>query len=306
MFEMLLYLVFVTPYAVWYQLRYRFDVVHVHFAVPSGPVGLLLKMLFRVPYVMTLQGGDVPSFVPEQTAHAFRLIKPLTWPFWSHAREIHAVSPSLAAMAESDYPGLSVGCIPNGVSDDFFEVVSAGRTGTVHFMFVGRLAVQKRVDVLVHACGRLRDLPGWRAHIVGDGPLMPELHALAERLELDGRVVFHGWLDRRSILERFGESHVFVLPSSKEGLPLAGLQGMASGLALLGSDVPGIRDIVSDGRNGYLFPFADDKALAERMKEIMADQDRLRSMGEAARESAQPYRWINIANQYRGVYDRFK
>ena len=72
--------------------QWRPDVVHVHFAVPSGPVAWTLSRLSRIPYVLTVHLGDVPKGVPDKTDRWFRWIYPLTPPIWQNAAQLTAVS----------------------------------------------------------------------------------------------------------------------------------------------------------------------------------------------------------------------
>jgi glycosyltransferase involved in cell wall biosynthesis len=302
-FEMFLYLIIALPVAICLQASRRFDIVHVHFAVPCGPVGFVLHTLFRVKYIMTLQGGDVPSFVPAQTGRVFSVIKGLTVPIWRKASRIFAVSAGLALMAEKDYPGVKVEVIPNGVDDVFFLHRSRGEHRETVIAFVGRLADQKQVDVLIRALARLSERNDWEAHIVGDGPLAAQLRELTRSQRLAPRITFHGWLSQDGLLGVLARADIFVLPSSAEGLPLAALEAMAAGLLVVGSDVTGIQDLVDHGKTGYLFPNRDVSALAGLLADLMSDQDTVRVVQEHAASEADRYRWSRIADGYLTAYN---
>ncbi|MBI5568828.1 MAG: glycosyltransferase [Desulfomonile tiedjei] len=302
-FEMFLYLIIALPVAVYLQASRSFDLVHVHFAVPCGPIGFVLHKLFGVKYIMTLQGGDVPSFVPAQTGGAFSVIKPLTVPIWRNASRIFAVSAGLAHMAERDYPGVTVDVIPNGVDDVFFLGRFRDERCDTGIAFVGRLADQKQVDVLLLALAKLIDRNEWEAHVAGDGPLAAQLEELARSQRLTSRVTFHGWLKQEQLLDVLARADIFVLPSSAEGLPLAALQAMAAGLLVVGSDVTGIRDLIDHGKTGYLFPNRDVAALAGLLGDLLSDRATLRTMQERAASEADRYRWSRIADGYLIAYN---
>ena len=90
------------------------DVVHVHFAVPTGAVAWAATRLRSVPYLLTAHLGDVPGGTPEQTERLFRFVKPFTVPIWRSAAGVTAVSEFVARCAENAY-GMMPVVIPNGI-----------------------------------------------------------------------------------------------------------------------------------------------------------------------------------------------
>ena len=90
--EMALYVLTNVWTAVREARRWRPDIVHAHFAVPTGPVALMTSLFTGIPYVLTVHLGDVPGGVPEQTDHLFRLVGPLVSPVWHRAKAVTAVS----------------------------------------------------------------------------------------------------------------------------------------------------------------------------------------------------------------------
>ncbi len=93
---------------------WRPDVIHVHFAVPSGPVAWVVARFYRIPYVLTAHLGDVPGGVPEKTGRWFRWIYPLTPSLWKRAAQVVAVSEYTRQLALQTYP-VDIQVIPNGV-----------------------------------------------------------------------------------------------------------------------------------------------------------------------------------------------
>ena len=75
-------------------------------------------------------------------------------------------------------------------------------------------------------------------------------------------VFFHGWVTSSQVQAAMERSDILVLPSLSEGLPVVGMQALAAGLAILGSDVGGISDVVQPGENGFLVPVNDPAAFA--------------------------------------------
>jgi glycosyltransferase involved in cell wall biosynthesis len=97
---------------------------------------------------------------------------------------------------------------------------------------------------------------------------------------------------------------VFVLPSVREGLPIAVLEAMASGLAVIASDIPEIAGSqITDGEEGLLFPTGDVEALHSRMGELVRNQSTRQSLASAARLRAeQEFSTVVVDRQYLTLY----
>ena len=96
------------------------------------------------------------------------------------------------------------------------------------------------------------------------------------------------WLGHRSdIPELLAQSHIVCLPSYREGLPKSLLEGLAAGRPLVATDVPGCREAVLDGVNGYLVPAKDARSLADALEKLILSRDLRQRMGKASRNLAQ-------------------
>jgi len=193
--------------------------------------------------------------------------------------------------------------VHNGIDVDRIAAVSAGRDevrerlglkkDAVVFGTVGRLAQTKGQVYLLEAFSvTLKNLPGSVLLIAGDGPLMGELARKAEDLGITPSVRFLG--HRQDVLEIMRAFDVFVFPSLAEGLPLALLEAMASGVIVVASNVGGIPDVLGNGLYGRLVPPRDAASLAAAMadaallsaeeKRKTAEAARLRVLGEFTKE----------------------
>lgn len=294
--------------AAWRLARsWKPDIIHCHFAIPVGPVALAVKKMQGIPYVVTFQGGDVPGFVPGQTKKYFRLIGPLARKVVNQASRAIAVSEGLAEMARRDFAREDISCIPNGVDVTMFKPgVDKAKNGPVRICFAGRFNPQKGLHRLIDAAAKLQreDAGDFEVKIYGGGPLESTLKGQVEALGLSRRVSFPGWIDREKLAVVLGDSHVFVMPSDIEGMPLACLQAMAAGCAVVGSRTVGIEEAVSDGVSGYLVPVGDVSGLAGAMARLVSEPSRARAMGEAGRRIAvEHYSWDVIVEQYLRLFD---
>jgi glycosyltransferase involved in cell wall biosynthesis len=124
--------------------------------------------------------------------------------------------------------------------------------------------------------------PDLRCVLIGEGAQRAELEALARSLGIADRVLFLGY--RSDAADLMQALDIVVLPSvAKEGLGLALVEGGALGKPVIGSDMPGIDEVIVNGENGLLVPPGDPAALADAIESLLADPDLCRRMGEAGR-----------------------
>lgn len=256
------------------------NVMHVHFAVPSGLIAWIIHRLTGIPYVLSAHLGDVPGGVPAQTDHLFRWIKPFTRPIWRNAAAVTADASHIQQLAWQSYD-VPIEILPNGIDLASKWREPSAPSNPVRLIFAARLSVQKNPLFLIQTLFRVKDLP-WRLDLVGDGPLRPAVQNLVTKLDLSSKISFHGWVSQEKLQSLMQDSDILVMPSLSEGIPLVGVLALAAGLAILGSRVGGISDLVEPGQNGFLVPVNDMSAFADRLR-FMLDHEVLAKMKVASR-----------------------
>ncbi len=281
--------------------EWKSDVIHAHFAVPTGLLAWAVHRLTGVPYVLTAHLGDVPGGVPEQTDMLFKFIGPIARQVWHRAAAATAVSSFVQQLAERAY-GRAVERILNGI--DLGGAGGRGQGAGVgtppHLVFVGRFSEQKQPQLFVEALGHLRGQP-WQATMIGDGPFMPAVVKTLARHGLADRVRLTGWLAAPQVQRVLAGADALVMPSLSEGLPLAAIEALKHGLAIVASDIPGLRDVLANGVNGLVFPVRDIAALAQKLGALLASPDTLLAMRRASWDKAQAFDLTRIAGEYERI-----
>ena len=154
---------------------------------------------------------------------------------------------------------------------------------------VGRLVNQKNYESLIRAWAIVyqhhRD---WRLEIWGDGALRKCLEELIYRLNLEAAVSLKGYTD--DIQSKYTSASFLVCSSLFEGLPLMMIEAMSAGLPIVSYDCPcGPKDLIQDGKNGFLVPIGDEALLAERICLLIEDEYLRQNMGAAALERAKDF-----------------
>jgi len=150
--------------------------------------------------------------------------------------------------------------------------------------YVGRFAPIKDLPTLIEAFAiAVKDIPDAWLVMVGDGALRPELESLVQRTKLSGRVRFLGWSnDLASICATID---ICALSSLNEGTPVAMIEAMAAGKAVVATNVGGVADVIEDGRTGVLVPPGDAQRLADAFVRLAKDRVARHRLGRAARDS---------------------
>jgi glycosyltransferase involved in cell wall biosynthesis len=164
--------------------------------------------------------------------------------------------------------------------------------------FAGRLVASKGVDVLLRAVALL-DVPP-RVLVIGDGPERAALEQLALRLGLGDRVCFAGHRpDSRRQLDLLD---VLAVPSRSDGTPLVVSEALMAGIPVVGAAVGGIPEQITDGREGWLVPPEDPRALAAALSRLLADPPLRARMAAAARRRAEDCSFERMVDALREVY----
>ena len=295
--EMGLYLATSFLPALQLARQWKPEVLHVHFAVPTGALAWAIHRATGIPYVLTVHLGDVPGGVPEQTADLFRIVKPLTNPIWQRAAYVTAVSPFVAGLAQDAY-GLAPIVIPNGMPPILGREPEV-TGGMLRLLFIGRLSIQKNPLLAIEAVAAMLQ-KNWRLEIVGEGPLGAQARARVAQLGLEGRISFLGWQGAREVADLLSRSDVLLMPSLHEGLPMAGIEALHHGLSIVGGAIGGLQDIVVDSVNGFLCPFSAE-TFAQRLDSLAAHSELLLAQKRASREKAKSFEFESSIDAYEKV-----
>lgn len=276
------------------------DLIHVHFAVPSGVLALLLSKMSGIPYVLTLHLGDVPGGVPDKTDRWFRWVFPFTPRIYKEASAVVAVSEFTRQLALDRYP-VEIQVIPNGIDLNSVRAGSNGGGDPLRIIFAGRFAHQKNPQAVVRILSKVHE-PAWVCTMIGDGALYADIQEHLEQFELTDRFELTGWLDQDAVIQAFQESDLLLMPSRSEGLPVVGVQALAAGLAIVASNVGGFPEIVQQGKNGYLFDPDDETGMAEAIRNYLKAPELLRQAKRASRDRAARFDLEAIGVEYINLF----
>jgi L-malate glycosyltransferase len=277
----------------------RPDIIHTHFAVPSGALAWMLSMLTGISYILTAHLGDVPGGVPEKTGKWFRWIGPFIKPIWKRAKRVIAVSEYTRQLALQHYP-VNIEVIPNGADVKQLAPSAIKVNAPPRLVFAGRFVPQKNPFAIIQILSQIKDL-NWTCSMLGDGPLFEDVKREIEKAGMSERFDLPGWVTPETVLERFSKSDILFMPSFSEGLPVVGVQALATGLAIVASQIGGFLDLVDNEQNGYLINVQDIPTFSNALRELISDPKTLLRFREASLEKANQFDIQKIVDQYQSI-----
>lgn len=294
--EMLTYVVSAFPKALKLSFLNRYDLIHVHFIVPTGLLAYLVTRFFRVPYLLTMHGSDVPGYNPDRFSWEHRFLGPLLRLILRNAASITSPSRFLAGLLRQNCGSFDVTHVPNGI----FMVESVSFPKRDRLLMSGRLLKRKGFHLVLDALKDV-DCGDFEIHIAGDGPERSNLEALAS--EVPAKVVFHGWLDHDDavLADLLKTSRIFCLVSSQENASIALLEAMAQGMAVVTSNVTGCPETV--GNAGIAVPIGDRSCLQATLQKLMKDAELCTHWGLKARKRVESlFDWNSIGDKYLSLF----
>lgn len=271
----------------------NYDLIHTHFIYPTGLVSYLLNKVTGLPYIITVHGSDVPGYNPDR----FGLEHKLSHPIWKAIVKNSAglICPSNHIMAllrlSTDKPAT---IIPNGITVKPAPAVERKN----QILVVSRLFKRKGVQYLLNA---IRDLDtDWKVLIVGDGPYLNELKALAKGVR--PTVEFTGYLQGKPLQDLYHTSKIFVFSSLQENFPIVLLEAMEAGCAIISSDIDGAREVIGDA--GVIAPVASVEGLKDTLTHLMSNEAEIHRLSELSLHRVREFDWPNVAHKYADEFAR--
>lgn len=249
-------------------------IINAHWLVPQGTLAVALGKLVGAKVIVTVHGGDVFAL----NGKFMRKIK--RWTLKNADSVVVNSSATQRACLElfddREYP-----IIPMGVDvRDFKPKANVARkpSAPLRILFVGRVVDDKGVIYLCRAVNKLNS-QRLKVHldIIGDGPGLDRLRHFVDKNNAQKFITIHGGKNLTQLPGFYRQADVFVGPSIqgksgwKEAFGVVFAEALACGTPVIATDVGGTRDIVKDGKNGFIVPQKDSEAIAEKLLLIYKD-----------------------------------
>ena len=274
--------------------KIKYDINHTHFILPTGLISLWLKKHYKIPYIITAHGSDIPGYNPDRFKFLHMFTKPLLKKIIKNAKKIITPSNYLQYLIKKNIGFCkNIKTIPNGIDSQKFKTQKKKKM----IVSSGRLLPRKGFQYLIKA---VKDLDiGYELHILGDGPYRKELQKLS--IGSKTKIIFHGWISNESdkyknILE---QSKIYCLASLKENASIALLEAMSASCAVITTNISGCPETVGDA--GFLVDPKNSEQIKDYIVSLTSDSKLMKKYQKLSRHRLVIlFTWDKISEKYLG------
>lgn len=306
----------------------QFDLIHVHHPMLLGNVAAHYSKKYGIPlvftyhtkyeeylhYIDTVSGFQNEKITDEVCRQGKKVIPWYMKKYLKRCSMVFAPSKDMHRYVEKLGVETPIQVLPTGLTGEAYEwdlAVTARLKeklldGKKYLLCtVSRLEKEKNQYFLIDAVKKLKDQMGddFRFVFVGDGNERKSLEAYSEALGLSDTILFAGCVPNKEVTNYLSASDGFLFSSKSETQGIVILEAMAAGLPVIALDATGVRDIVEDGKNGFLLKEDVDDYVA-RLRDILQDEALKNRFSKNARETSLFYHNSSIAQRAEAFYGK--
>ncbi len=288
----------------------HFDLSHSFFTLPCGVVSLILKYKFKLPYIISLRGADVPGY-SERFTVIYKIFLGLIRKIWKNSEYVVTNSLGLTELASKSLKSQDFQKIVNGIDTLHFEPGNRNdfdRKKEFRILCASRLSFRKgfiyAIDALPGLIKKHKNIKMIFAG--GDGGVMQNLKGHAQALGVENFVEFTGRYTKKEAPEIYKNADIFLMPSLNEGMSNNLLEALASGLPVLMTNTGGADELVMDGKNGFLIKMKNGEDIEQKIEKIISNESLRKKMGIESRNLALKMTWKNVSDDYVELYKNVK
>ena len=288
-------------------INQKLDILHVHYAIPHASAAFSAQQILKtrnidLPFITTLHGTDITLLGKDKS------FQPVIEFAINQSDAVTAVSESLK---EDTYQFFDIKkdieVIPNFIDPSLYRFAEDIELRTqfaekdeVIITHISNFRKVKRVDDVIRIFEGVQQQLSAKLLMVGDGPELHQVKNLARELGISDKVFFLGKSKR--IEQITSISDVFLLPSETESFGLVALEAMASGVAVVSSNVGGLPEVNKDGLTGFLNEVGNIEGMIASVLTILKDKDTLARFKTNALEHSQKFELNKIVPMYENLY----
>jgi len=294
---------FIVPYLLWLYKKEKFNILRIHSPYFVGLGALVFKLLNRsVPLVATYHHL-------EEKKPFFDLINRLIIKKWNlivtdskfSKKEIIEKYKVKSEKIHIVYPGIEKKFKPLPRKSELIKKYKLKKRKVL--LFLGRLEPRKNIAFILQFIRRIND-PNLKLLICGKGSLYQDLINKAEKLKVKDKVIFTGFIPEEEKVDYYNLADIFLFPSKKEGFGFSVVEAAACGVPSVVSEVSSLKEIVINGKTGYLAKLNDVDDWKQKIKRLLRDESLRKKMGQSARKFSQNFSWQKSAKKQIEIYNQ--
>ena len=288
-------------------INQKLDILHVHYAIPHASAAFSAQQILKtknidLPFITTLHGTDITLLGKDKS------FQPVIEFAINQSNAVTAVSESLKDDTYKFFDiKKNIKVIPNFIDPTLYRFAEDielraqfAEKNEVIITHISNFRKVKRMDDVIRIFEGVQKQLSAKLLLVGDGPELHQVKNLARELEISDKVFFLGKSKR--IEQITSISDVFLLPSETESFGLVALEAMASGVAVVSSNVGGLPEVNEDGVTGFLNEVGDIEGMIASVLNILKDKDTLARFKTNALEHSKKFELRKIVPLYEKLY----
>jgi len=288
----------------------RYDIINTQFAVPSGPLGLVLSKIFGIKNVLSLHGGDIYDPSKKLSPHKSPFFRAAVNMVLQGADAIFAQSTNTRDNALKYYsPKKDINIIPLPFDPPRPGKISRKALGMDKgkfvLVFIGRLIKRKDIPTAFRALARVKS-DNWRYYIIGDGPEKQALEELSRELNIAEQIQFLGFVDETTKYNYLSVSDCMLVTSLHEGFGIIFMEAMYFGKPIICTNNGGQVDFLKHKRNALLCDVGDDKSCAENIEQMMKNSKLRKSLSERNAADISRFFAPAVAAEYMSFFETLR
>lgn len=260
--------------AIYVVFKDRCHLIHAHWAIPTGLIGVLVGAFLKTPLIVTIHGSDFRI-----GAMKTLIVKKIFIYVCEKAKHIICVSEVLKRDIEKlGIKGEKISVFPMGVDESFFRSLAnrgINRIGQgITILSNRQLQPIYNISLLIRAIPMvLKEEANAKFIIAGIGSERENLEKQVKDLNISSRVQFLGWVNHEEMPKFLSRADIYISTSLDDGTSVSLLEAMASGAFPIVTDIPSNREWISDGENGFLVSLDEERFLAGKIVEAIRNRD---------------------------------
>jgi glycosyltransferase involved in cell wall biosynthesis len=251
----------------------KYNLINTHFAIPTGPLGVKLSKNFNTKNILSIHGGDIYDPTKKLSPHKNLILRRKVRKILNDSDIIVAQSSNTKENAINYYsPNKEIKIIPLAYEPSSFKKVSRKylnlQNNKKYLVGVGRLVKRKGFDFAIKTISKLPE--EFELLIVGDGPEKDNLLTLANNLGVNNRIHLLGQLNEEKKFQYLSNSNLFFLSSVHEGFGIVLQEAMQVGIPIIATRNGGQKDLIEEGKNGYLISHGDINEASNKIQEALS------------------------------------
>lgn len=283
-------------------LRNDYDSINTHFAVPSGPLGVVVSSMFGIKNILSIHGGDIFDPTKNNSPHRKEYLRKAVELSINNSDFVVAQSTNTRNNANKYYNlSKDIEIIPLPYEPYSFERKSRKKLNLEdnknYLVSVGRLVQRKGYKYLIEALPKIEN-EDTELMIIGSGPQEKELKKKSKELGVSDKVNFLGYLSEEKKFQYLANSDIYVLSSIHEGFGIVLQEAMQVGLPIIATNRGGQKDLIEDGKNGILIPPKEPETIADSVESLLSRPEKMKEMKKNNLKKVQSFSSKEICKRY--------